>query len=335
MKNNKMIKCLSTLLVISLLACGCGKEIEVKNGSKVAVSAKGSKITATEYYEQIKKENISELVDMIDHDLFDKKYEDKKSEEDKKIKEQIDSIKSYYGSDPTTYQNVLRQYFGVNTEEELEKNMRLEYKRTLAASDYIIENIKDDEIKKYYEDEVFGQVKASHILIPVETTDTATQDEKDAAEKVAKEDAEKIIKKLKDGKKFSTLAKKYSKDEGTASNGGDLGYFDLNEMVDEFSDAVKELKVDEYTKEPVKSSFGYHIILKTGEKEKPKLKDVKDKILETLREEKLNEDPGLYYKTLVDIREEKNIKWKDDEIKKQYNKLMDQLIESAKEQKKQ
>ena len=57
--------------------------------------------------------------------------------------------------------------------------------------------------------------------------------------------------------------------------------------------------------------------------------------LETLREEKLNEDPGLYYKTLVDIREEKNIKWKDDEIKKQYNKLMDQLIESAKEQKKQ
>ena len=51
MKNNKMIKCLSALLVISLLACGCGKEIEVKNGSKVAVSAKGSKITATEYYD--------------------------------------------------------------------------------------------------------------------------------------------------------------------------------------------------------------------------------------------------------------------------------------------
>ena len=103
-------------------------------------------------------------------------------------------------------------------------------------------------------------------------------------------------------------------------------------MVDEFSEAVKELKVDEYTKEPVKSSFGYHIILKTGEKEKPKLKDVKDKILETLREEKLNEDPTLYYQTLVDIRKDKKIEFKDDKIKKQYNELMDQLVESAKQQ---
>ena len=178
-------------------------------------------------------------------------------------------------------------------------------------------------------------MKASHILITPSVSEDATTDEKKKAEDEALKEAKKIIKELKNGKKFADLAKKYSKDEASASNGGDLGYFDLNEMVDEFSDAVKELKVDEYTKEPVKSSFGYHIILKTGEKEKPKLKDVKDKILETLREEKLNEDPGLYYKTLVDIREEKNIKWKDDEIKKQYNKLMDQLIESAKEQKKQ
>lgn len=332
MKNNKMIKCLSTLLVISLLACGCGKEIEVKNGSKVAVSAKGSKITATEYYEQIKKENISELVDMIDHDLFDKKYEDKKSEEDKKIKEQIDSIKSYYGSDPTTYQNVLRQYFGVNTEEELEKNMRLEYRRTLAVSDYIIENIKDDEIKKYYEDEVFGQVKASHILIPVETTDTATQDEKDAAEKVAKEDAEKIIKKLKDGKKFSTLAKKYSKDEGTASNGGDLGYFNLDEMVEEFSNALKELKVDEYTKEPVKTKYGYHIIIKTGEKDKEALKDIKEDIKTKLKDRKLNNDSTLYYTTLQEIREANKIKWNDDVLKKAYNDYMEEIIEAAKKQ---
>ena len=76
MKNMKKIMCLSTLLVISLLACGCGKEIEVKNGSKVAVSATGSKITATEYYEKIKEENIAKLVDMIDHELFDEKFTD-------------------------------------------------------------------------------------------------------------------------------------------------------------------------------------------------------------------------------------------------------------------
>lgn len=332
MKNNKMIKCFSALLVISLLACGCGKEIEVKNGSKVAVSTKGSKITATEFYDTIKKENIAQLVDMIDNGLFSKKYKDKKSEEDTKVKEQIDSIKSYYGSDPDTYKAALRQFFGVNTEEELEEMIRLEYKRSLAVADYIMDNLKDDEIEKYYNDEVFGQVKASHILIPVETTDKATEDEKAAAEKVAKEEAEKIIKQLKDGKKFATLAKKYSKDEGTATNGGDLGYFNLDEMVEEFSNAVKELKVDEYTKEPVKSQFGYHIIIKTGEKEKEALKDIKENIKTKLKERKLNNDSTLYYTTLQEIREANNIKWNDDVLKKAYKDYMDEIIETAKKQ---
>lgn len=332
MKNNKMIKCFSALLVISLLACGCGKEIEVKNGSKVAVSTKGSKITATEFYDTIKKENIAQLVDMIDNGLFSKKYKDKKAEEDTKVKEQIDSIKSYYGSDPDTYKAALRQFFGVNTEEELEEMIRLEYKRSLAVADYIMDNLKDDEIEKYYNDEVFGQVKASHILIPVETTDKATEDEKAAAEKVAKEEAEKIIKQLKDGKKFATLAKKYSKDEGTATNGGDLGYFNLDEMVEEFSNAVKELKVDEYTKEPVKSQFGYHIIIKTGEKEKEALKDIKEDIKTKLKERKLNNDSTLYYTTLQEIREANNIKWNDDVLKKAYKDYMDEIIETAKKQ---
>ena len=50
---------------------GCGKEVEVKNGSKVAVSLDKNKYTATEYYEKIKEANISTLIDTIDHDLFD------------------------------------------------------------------------------------------------------------------------------------------------------------------------------------------------------------------------------------------------------------------------
>ena len=268
---------------------------------------------------------------MIDQDLFKEKYKSN-DEENAKVKEQIDSIKSYYGSDPTTYEAALRQFFGVNTEDELEELIRLEYKRSQAVADYIMDNLKDDEIEKYYKEEVFGQVKASHILIPVETTDSATEDEKAAAEKVAKEEAEKIIKQLKDGKKFATLAKKYSKDEGTASNGGDLGYFNLDEMVEEFSNAVKELKVDEYTKEPVKSQFGYHIIIKTGEKEKEALKNVKNDIKEKLKDRKLNNDSTLYYTTLQEIREANKIKWNDDVLKKAYNDYIEEIIEAAKKQ---
>ena len=68
MKNKKIIIFLTSLLALSLLVTGCGKKVEVKNGSKVAASADKTKITATEYYDEIKKANISKLVDMIDRD---------------------------------------------------------------------------------------------------------------------------------------------------------------------------------------------------------------------------------------------------------------------------
>lgn len=329
MKNKKLVMCLSSLLIISLITTGCGKEIEVKNGSKVTVSVKGDKFTATEYYNEIKENNISTLIDMIDHSLFDKKYKADK-EEDEEVKKQIDQIKSYYGSNEETYQNVLRQYFGVESEEELEESLRLEYKRNEAVEDHVKKNIKDDEIKKYYEENIFGDMKASHILISADVKDDATDEEKEKAEKKAKEKAEDIIKKLNDGKSFSSLAKKYSDDDTNASNGGDLGYFSYDEMVEEFSKATKDLKVDEYTKEPVKTKYGYHIILKTGQKDKAKLKDVKKEIKDKIKEQKLNNDKSLYYVSLKEIREENKISWNDDTLKKAYEEYMDKLIDSTK-----
>lgn len=328
MKRKKLILCLSSILIISIITSGCGKTVEIKDGSKVAVSVKGGKITATEYYNEIKNSNISKLIDMIDHNLFDKKYKSN-NEEDEAVKNQISQLKSNYGNDENTFQNVIKQYFGVENEEELESMLRLEYKRNEAVEDYIKDNIKDDEIKKYYDDEITGDIKASHILIKTSVKSDATSDEKEEAEKKAKEKAEKIIKELDDGKDFTKLAKKYSDDEATANNGGDLGYFSPDEMVEEFSEAAKKLKKDEYTKKPVKTEYGYHIILKTGEKDKPKLSEVKDEIKEKLTEQKLSADSSLHYQTLVDIREKNNIKWNDDELKKQYDELMNQLIKSA------
>ena len=191
---------------------------------------------------------------------------------------------------------------------------------------------KDDEIKKYYNENTYGQVKASHILITPDVDSKATDEEKTKAEEKAKKKAEKIISELKDGKEFSKLAKKYSKDSATASKGGDLGYFDLDDMVEEFSNAVKDLKVDDYTKEPVKTNYGYHIILKTGEKDKPKLSKVKKDIKDKLTTEKLDSSSTIYYETLMDIREENKVKWNDDTLKKAYEDYMKNLMEQAKKQ---
>ncbi len=316
--------CLISALVLTVT--GCGKKAELDD-NKTAVSLKGIKITATDYYNEIKKSNISKLVDMIDHQLFDEKYESN-DEENQAVKEQINQLKESY-KDDTTFQSVIQQYFGVNSEDELEDMLRLEYKRNEAVEDYVADNLTDKEIQDYYDKNIIGDIKASHILITPDVDSDATEEEKEKAEEKAKKEAEKIIKKLDKGEDFAELAKKYSDDEATAKNGGDLDYFNTDDMDENFMDAVKKLNNNEYTKEPVKTQYGYHIILKVDQKEKPKLKEVKDSIKETLANNKLNNNSTLHYETLMDIREENNIKWNDDELEKQYDELMNQLIKAS------
>ncbi|MBI9073697.1 MAG: peptidylprolyl isomerase [Melioribacteraceae bacterium] len=93
-------------------------------------------------------------------------------------------------------------------------------------------------------------VKASHILIK-----SAGDDAK------AKKEADAIYQELKNGADFAELAKSKSQD-GSASRGGDLGWFGEGQMVDEFWQACKKGSVDRVQK-PVKSQFGYHVILVT------------------------------------------------------------------------
>lgn len=329
MKNKKIFLGISTLAVISLMLTGCGKKAELKDGAEVAVSVKGAKFTATEYYEEIKENNITELIDMIDHALLDELYPTDE-EEDDAVQSQIDQIKSYYGSDEDTYNSILMQYFGVENEEAFEEMLRLEYKRNQAVTDYIKDNLTDKEIEKYYDKNIYKETEASHILISVDLADDATEDEEEEAYEAAEKKAKDIIKKLKNGENFAELAKEYSTDESNNEKGGELGYFDPNDMVEEFRDAVVELEIDEYTKEPVKTKFGYHIILKTGEKEKKALKEVKDEIKESLADEKISEDNSIYYESLVKFREEKKIKWNDSALEKSYNEYMDNLIEQSK-----
>ena len=328
MKNKKLVACLSSLLVISLLATGCGKEIEVKNGSKVAVSVKGEKFTATEYYEQIKKDNIAILIDMIDKSLLEKDYKET-DEEKKSIDKQIEQIRSYY-QDDETFNSVIKQYFGAEDEKSLREKLSIDYKRNEAVKDYVKKNLKDSEIEKYYDEKISGEIKASHILISVDANKDSTAEEKEKADKKAKEKAKELIKKLDEGAKFEDLAKENSSDKATATNGGDLGYFQPDDMVEEFSNAAKDLKKNEYTKEPVKTEYGYHIILKKDQKAKPKLKDVKKDIKDKLTTQKINDDATLYYEALKGYRKNKKISWNDDVLKAAYEEYMNNLIENAK-----
>ncbi len=328
MKNRKLVICLGTILVASLFVTGCGKSSKLKTEKTTAVAVKGTKITADDFYKELKKGSIEKLIDIVDHKLFDKKYPTDDSET-KAVDKQIEQIKSYYKDDEASYLSAIKTYFEVESEDELKEKLSLEYKRGLAVNDYLEKNLTDAEIQKYYDENIYGDVKASHILISVNTTDKMSDDEKAKAKEKALTKAKKVIKLLDEGQKFSDVAKKYSDDDATASKGGDLGYFNSDKMDASFWNAAQELEKDKYTKEPVESTYGYHIILKTGEKDKKSLKSVKSTIKESLAKDKLSGDNTLYYKTLKSVREDKKITFGDSDLEKQYNDYMDELIKNA------
>lgn len=318
MKNMKKIVILSVLMV---LVVGCGAVPTLKNGEQKVASIKNGGISADSLYSKMKsKYGAQEFVDLLDLEILNKKYKEDETEKEN-IKSQIDEIKKSAKENNTTLENLL-SYYGFDSEDALKDYLKLSYRREKAVNDYLKKDIKDSEINKYYEDEVYGDIKAKHILISPDTTNDMTTEQKEAAEKKAKKEAEDIIKKLDKGDKFEDLAKKYSDDSATAKKGGDLGWISTGDMVEEFDAAAFKLKKGKYTTSPVKTTYGYHIIYKVDEKSKPKLKSVKTTIINDLVKQKLEDDATLFYTTLDNIRKDAGLKFEDKELRRKYSELL-------------
>jgi len=96
----------------------------------------------------------------------------------------------------------------------------------------------------------------------------------------SEENAQKVIKQLEGGADFAKLAKSLSGDQGSAVKGGDLDWFAPSAMVKPFGDALAGLKPNEYTKTPVQTQYGWHVIqlLGTRDRTPPTFESVKDQI---------------------------------------------------------
>lgn len=331
-----MKKKILVALVMLGMCAGCGKIPTMKDGDDAVVSFNKDAISVTDLYTKIKSNYaLTSLIDMIDNKILLDKYPDKEDEADKSVEEQLTNIKKYYVDDKGKYDessllSALNSYYGISSINGFKEVLRLSYYRDLAVTDYAKGKITDKQIEKYYDEKIVGDISCSHILISTKTTDKMTDKEKTAAEEKALATAKEVIKKLNDGAKFADLAKEYSSDESNASKGGDLGYFNKGEMESAFEEAAYKLELNKYTTTPVKTSYGYHIILKTGEKEKASLKDSKEKIVSTLASELRTNDNTIQINSLVDLRKEYGMEIQDSDLKKQYETYISNQLLAAK-----
>lgn len=321
-------------LISLLLVCGCS--VKLKNGEEAAVSFSNGGISANDFYEILKeKYGEDEIVDAIDTYLLNKEYAteddgDKNAKNDNNsesayVTESIEQIKSTAKSNDVDYETYIKQYYNVDDELALKEYLKLNYKRNKWIEEYTQDNISDTDIQKYYDEKIVGDMKLSHILISPDVSSEATDEEKEAAEAKAKEEAEKVIVELNNGAKFTDMVKKYSDDDATKNNAGSLGYINRDGYDEAFIEGAIPLKVGKYTTTPVKSSYGYHIILKSKQKKKDSLDDVKDDIKETIATEKLEADQTLGYKALEALREKYKMNIKDSTLNKAYKRAIDEL----------
>lgn len=316
----KNFKLFAVALMATFLLTACAK-VELQDGEEVMAKTEKGTITADELFTEMKeKYALNILLDMIDGNILDTIYTDKESETTF-VNSQIEQTEYYYESymseQYSSFLDFINQSYGFKDADELRKYYALSYKKQEAAKDHSKTLVTNKEIEAYYEENTIGDMKASHILIQAEYAEADSEEDKAAATDAAFKLAQDIIVKLNEGADFGELAKEHSADS-SAANGGDLDWFSQGDMTQAFEDAVIELKTNEYTKEPVETEYGYHIILKTGQKEKAKLNTVKDGIIRTLSEEKLEEDTNMQAKALISLRRKYGIEISDTALNRQY-----------------
>lgn len=217
--------------------------------------------------------------------MLNKALLDKYEVSDEEAKKQVEAAKEQMGD---KFKVALEQV-GLKNEDELKERMKPE----IALEKAIRATVTDKDVKDNHKPEM----KVSHILV------------KD--EKTAKEVKEKI----NNGEDFTALAKQYSEDTGSKEQGGEIAGFAPGQTVKEFEEAAYKLDAGQVS-EPIKTSFGYHIIKVTDKKELKPFDEVKDSIRKDLEQQRLQDATGKWKQQVInDLLKEADIKVTDNEFK--------------------
>lgn len=197
----------------------------------------------------------------------------------------------------------------LDEEPKLKEALAFQRQNTLASAMFqeLQQKVKVDDaaVEKYYEQHKadYEVVKAKHILIRVKGAPMQARAGKpELTDEEALAKAQEIRKRLLAGEDFATIAKAESDDQGSGAQGGELGEFKKGMMVPPFEKAAFEAKVNEVT-EPVKSPFGYHLILVESHTTKT-LAEVRPDIEKKLR-------PELARAEIVSMRKDASVQMDD------------------------
>jgi foldase protein PrsA len=263
-----------TASILALTACSDNNATD----NEVIATTKAGSVTKADLYNEMKGSVGAQAFENL---LLKKAISNEYKISDKELKEAIEEQKETYGEN---FEAFLKQQSW--TEEFFEQQVELK-----VLNEKLIESldeVSEEQIKEEYE-KMKKEINARHILLDDEKT------------------ANEVIAKLKDGGDFTELAKEYSTEPVAKETGGDLGWFGPGKMVQEFEDAAFDLPEKELS-EPVKTSFGYHIIEVTETREvelKETYEELKPGIENGLKKHKFEEAlANLVKKVDVDLKDE-------------------------------
>ncbi|SDP25546.1 peptidylprolyl isomerase [Halobacillus sp. SY10] len=272
--------------VFTLSACSSNAD-----ESEVVVETNGGEVTKEEFYQELKSQSGEQVLQtLVMKEVLANNYE----VSDEEVNKELETIKEQYGDN---FENILQQN-GFADEEAFKETIRMSLLQEKAASEGI--EISEEEMKNYY-DRMKTEVQASHILVSDEET------------------AKEVKEKIDNGEDFGELAAEYSSD-GSAQQGGKLGWFGPGEMVAEFEDKAYELEPGEVS-EPVQSQFGYHVIKVTDKRDKEDIKpyeEMKEEIKRTLTSQKV--DQAELQKKMDELMQNSEIDVKLDEFEGLFDK---------------
>ncbi|MCP4252246.1 MAG: hypothetical protein GY775_02350, partial [Candidatus Scalindua sp.] len=268
---DKVISEVSTLEVVEKVVTSTENAVAVvEKESDVIATVNGEKILRLsfdkrlnvfrrmnqEVTDAVKMQVINQLTKKILLKQFVEKQEVSASAED--IKAEIEKIKFFLQNNPANKDKPLDEI--LDTQGSSVTELEEEVSRALSLSKYLESTVTDADKKSYFDanmDAFNGaRVKASHVLIDTRNLKT------DAELKEAKDKIDIVKVQIDKGADFAEMAKKYSNCP-SAEKGGDIGFFQRKgSIVEEFAQVAFAMKVGEIS-EPIKTQFGYHIIMVT------------------------------------------------------------------------